>query len=397
MGKMLLLLVAGSALASAVVYTRGAMASERSGSAVVTRQMARAVAEQLSATGLNEAAQWVSTLSAVPATATVFEGTQMGGTYRASVVPNGTEIAIVSVGTLPGMAGGTAAHTRSIGFSLTSGTAAAADVPPPFMQAALTMERMLTANGGVAVTSESPLVNANVHTNGAGQAGGGSVIQGFLRHAQPIGDAGIRQRLETVLQPNQNPDGLPELQPVGRIEIPEFRAEAHRARATRVVSGNHFVSGTVMLGTRDAPAIILVTGDLTSQGSETTFVGYGILLVAGNVNINQSVRTDAGTESRLAIYTQGAVNINGQLTLTGQVFANQDVNMTSQSVITGSVTTRSGVNFNGGGRIVYRPASAALTAPVFGRTAGTATSVAARFRARAYTAWPGAGAQSAGS
>ena len=397
MGKMLLLLVAASTLAGAVVYTRGATAGERSGSAVATRQMARAVAEQLSATGLNEAAQWVSTLSAVPAVTTVFEGAQMGGTYRALAVPNGTGVDIVSVGTLPGVAGGAAAHTRSIGFSLASAAAAPAEVLPPFMQAALTMERMLTANGGVAVTSESPLVNANVHTNGAGQAGGGSVIQGFLRHAQPIGDAGIRQRLEAVILPNQNPDGLPDLQPVGRIEIPEFRAEAHRARATQVVSGNYVVSGTVTLGTRAAPSIILVTGDLTSQGAETRFVGYGILLVAGNVNINQSVRTDAGSESSLAVYTQGAVNINGQLTLTGQVFSNQDVNMSSQSVITGTVTTRSGVNFNGGGRIVYRPASAALTAPIFGQVAGTAAPAAARFRAKAYAAWPGAGAQSAGS
>ena len=86
----------------------------------------------------------------------------------------------------------------------------------------------------------------------------------------------------------------------------------------------------------------------------------------GNVTINGDVvdSEEGRAESHVAFYTSGNVNWNGTRTVTGQIFAGQNVNL-GDGQFDGNVATRAGVNFNGQPQMTYRPASAALTKPVW--------------------------------
>lgn len=373
MGKLLIILTGVAALTAGLVMSRSAgpsVMAERGRTATTLSEM---LAEQHAASGLNEAAQWLAGHTAVPPPHTI-EAEVDGGRYVVTIEPASEQQRVVVRSTgfvAQASAGGVpleVQRVREVVYEFSaSGAGSGGYKLPPFITAAATMNRMFTANGNVTIESVDPTVNASVRTNGSAQANTNNSVSGFLYHGEPIHDAAIRSRLMSVFTPNANPDGLPKLQQVPRVEIPQFTPQAFRSISHRQTNGNLFLSGNVMLGTAENPVIWYVDGDLITQGSNTVIHGHGVFVVRNNVNINQHVYTTdtAGIESTVGFYMGGTMNINGQLSITGQIIANQDINIGGNSTIRGSITTASGVNYNGGSRLIYRRPSIKLLEPFY--------------------------------
>lgn len=381
MGKYLLLAVLAATVSGGVLLVSGSQ-GRGAGRAEASQALASTVALQLAYTGLNESAQWLAAQSAKPGAATTFSGTGDGGTYQVTVTPVASQPRVTVVatgtvartgiqtphGTLPSVSR-TLESTFELGTGSGSGTPSGT-APPEFMQAAVTTGQTFTVNGGVRIESGAAGVNANVRTNSGAQANGTNVIQGFLRHAQAINDAGIRSRLTAAFTPVHNPSGDPVLQQTPALTIPQFNAADHQsyAPAATRVSGNlltdqRFPSRVITLGAApDQPVFWYVSGDLTFQGQPVTIQGYGAFLVNGNINFSTQT-TVAGAEeglSSVGFYTSGNINMNSSSVLNGQFLTRQNVNICSSCVLYGSITTPGTVNFNSGGRIVYRRARASL-------------------------------------
>jgi hypothetical protein len=395
MGKFLIIMTGVAAVAAGLVMSRSAAPSvlaERERSATAISEM---LAEQYAASGLNDGAQWLAGHSTVPPSHTL-EATIDGGRYVVTIEPASRpdQVIVRSTGFVSQpSAGGVGAEIRRVREVVYEFGAAGAGGGgyklPPFITAAATMNRMFTANGNVTIESAVQGVNASVRTNGSAQANTNNHVTGFLYHADPIHDAGIRSRLMSVFQPNANPDNLPKLQQVPRVEIPWFTPQSFRGISHRQTNGNLFLSGDVMLGTAENPVIWYVDGDLITQGANTVIHGHGVFVVRQNVNINQHLYTSdtVGRESTVGFYMGGTMNINGGLSITGQIIANHDINIGGNSTIRGSITTASGVNFNGGSRLVYREPSAKLLEPFYDLEPADGEAAGGRARPVAYRSW----------
>ncbi len=398
MGKYLLLLVGAATLGGNLFLSNNVHGSSAVGRADASQALASTVALQLAYTGLNEAAQWLAGQSVKPSSASTLSGTGDGGSYQVTLTPvvGQQRVTVTATGTFARTNartanGALASVTRTLEstFELATGSSggSSATAPPEFMQDALVMGQMFTANGGVRIESGGGGVNANVRTNSGGQSNGSNTIQGFLYHGQAIGDAGIRSRLTANFTPVSNPSNASVLQQVAPIAIPQFNASSYQSYATAAttVNGNlltnqRFPNGVITLGaTPSTPVFWYVSGDLTFQGAAVTIQGYGAFLVNGNVNFSTPTsvsNVEAGTSS-VGFYTSGNINMNASSVLNGQFLTGQNVNICSTCTLYGSLTTPGTVNFNSGGRIVYRSARASLI-PMYAGTPVTTT--AQRFR-----------------
>lgn len=377
MGKFLLLLVAGAAATAGTFLLTPTLSSRSSSGALVADHLGDAVVEQLSASGLNEAAQFLDSLGAVPTAVVVQRGTLMGGTYETTIRPVGTaQVAVHVSATLDGVGRrARASHVQEATFQLLGG----GGEPPvaPFLSEALMLEQNLTMNTAQRVRAGDPNVNANIHTNNGAvvniqdRAG----IQGFYYSVEPLPHDWLVDRMRTSFAPNVNPDGAEVFQQRPRVEIPPVVAADHLPFATRVSASNEdglrgvldFSDGTV--GTRENPALWVVMGDFNTLPSTSLEIhGYVNIVVAGNVNLQGVTRT--GAESSVSFYSQGDLSINDTAVLTGSLMANGNVQVGGVgTTLRGPITTRGTINFNEDAHILYTPLSGYMTRPLFDRDA----------------------------
>jgi hypothetical protein len=96
-----------------------------------------------------------------------------------------------------------------------------------------------------------------------------------------------------------------------------------------------------------------------------TFNGYGVMLVAGNIEIYHNVTlSGATTESTLGFYTNGDILVkNANLNTAGQWYLNGNVTLDGSTNFTGTITNWGNLEFNKQFNATYRPASSALTQP----------------------------------
>lgn len=149
------------------------------------------------------------------------------------------------------------------------------------------------------------------------------------------------------------------------VIVPTFRAEDHRAKATRLFPGGTTLSGNYTLGTRESPAIWYVDGDLRTAG-DVTFSGYGVIVTRGKMEVSHHVRTaGAAGESALGLYVNGNIELKkASLQVTGQWLANGKVELDAYTRLTGTMTAQK-VELKGPVVIDYVPPTGVLTAPIW--------------------------------
>lgn len=304
-------------------------------------------------------------------------GTYGDAAYVVEVARSGEVGAITSVGTVQTVDGVVRFRIRAeIEREL---DVTVASEPPPHMGYALLAEEDLSLNGDILADlyvrgGDGNVLNANVHTNGDLYIKGNSVeVRGFGSYAG-WGSANPSKALYNSFRPYYNPTGAPTSGRADRVEIPAYDADAFAARLLaagygigRDDPGNVTLSGSYDLGgTREAPYVWRVRGNLTASGG-ATLSGYVLFLVDGDVSFNGNLEAgdsgyDGSDESSIAIYTAGDISLGGNVSIYGQVFCGGDLAfMHGTPSVYGTLTTRGAASLRGTPNIYYRPASAALT------------------------------------
>jgi hypothetical protein len=361
MGKPLLLLIAGAILTTTLVLFNNVGQGQRMAQTQLRSQQSDVLAREIAYTGMSAAEGAVfadyATAGAYTGESTS-SGTYQNGDYTVDVTISGDTVQLKSVGTV-----GTESHT--VFRTYVVNTASGSEPPvPEFMEAAMTTNGNFIVDSNMSLLSSDVSQNANVRANGNIEIKSGSVsIRGFGYHK---GNAWSTngQSLSTIFNPYVNPDGLPSTQQVAQMSIPYLDVTTMSSLATWSTGSNKNISGTINLGTKASPAIWYIGGNLITTGN-VTFNGYGVMLVAGNIEIYHNVTlSGATTESTLGFYTNGDILVkNANLNTAGQWYLNGNVTLDGSTNFTGTITNWGNLEFNKQFNATYRPASSALTQP----------------------------------
>ena len=246
------------------------------------------------------------------------------------------------------------------------------------------MENAITAGGDVTLkgNSETSLDgieargderderNADIHANGDLHINGNVYVQGFATTAQY---AYLTSNVK--IEPYYNPtDADPVQKGVASVEIPPFDAAAFVTKmggADRTDVGGRHISGNEdfdLGGTRENPYVWYVTGGRLEISGNVKFSGYVLFVaeegfkITGNVNLGEGF--DGPEESNIAIYTakDGAIDLGGNTTLYGQIFAGERVDVTTKGNVDiyGNIVTGGDVVLKGNINLRYRSPSAAF-------------------------------------
>jgi hypothetical protein len=299
------------------------------------------------------------------------EGEDDGASYEVSVVVVGNRAVVNAVGSMAG------ARDAVVDYSIRADFARTLGPPPPdppqFMDFAILAEQNITLRGDFMgaieiAGDEASELNANLHTNSDLIVKGNSArVAGFGTFAL----TGTGKLAETF-NPNYNPTGLNDSYQAARVEMPEVDIPAWMANvnvaAGRTSTGGVSISGEYFDGgTRDNPFIWVVEGGDLNIAGNTVINGYTMFIVEGDVNISSNLLAgdsgyDGATESSIAIYSTGNIDLGGDREVEAQMYSGGDMIMgTGTPIVRGSITTRSEVEFRGTPEILYRPASPALT------------------------------------
>ena len=218
---------------------------------------------------------------------------------------------------------------------------------------------MKALSGNLQVFNDgSGVSNANVFANDRLYLRqSGSRFEGF-------GYYGTSANRADAFRPAYNPTGLPSTIQQARITVPSFRAEDFRHLATYRVPGG-FLAGPIRLGTQENPMILYVEGDVDVVGPMQVS-GYGIILVTGTVRVHASVTT-SGANTALGLYANGNIEVKAPgSTVTAQLFSRGDIIFRAPTSLYGTATAGDDVQIESSGvKIHYRPASPALTEPLW--------------------------------
>lgn len=234
---------------------------------------------------------------------------------------------------------------------------------PPFMRFALMSDRDLSLAGSIDVVDDGNTAwNASIHTNEDLLVQGSSIVEGFGSYTLSMD---LRPyELSRFFVPNVNPYGRPLASQVPRINIPVFDPTDYIAIADEQYLGAQTtVNGPdLVLGTREAPKIIYVEGDLFISGNLT---GYGVFVVQGDIHITGTVSLTSVDPlgNNLGLYSASNIIFHGNAGATGQCYAEGDIIFAGGNDLHGMVTAKGAMSFNGETNIYYRPASDNLTTP----------------------------------
>jgi hypothetical protein len=369
MGKALILIVTASIMGAGFVLFSGVQQSTYRADAELSHHEARVVARQLALSAVSEARAIVLGHPHQITETTQFTGSAMGGSYVTTVTPVGEGAdrqfimrieSRVAVGD-----GNFATHTIEVTYGLAPDASVLLNENgvPQFFSYALLMEESLNVNGNMSVVG-GPSLNADVHTNSHISLSGGNSAEGFGTYVTTA-TSSPQQRLMTTFKPAVNPNNLPTVQRVPRVNIIRFDAREFSDLATRTTEGNLSLSGSYVLGSRDRPEIWHVTGDLTVNGAQLQ--GYVIFLVEGDINLSGNLLTSGGVggESTVGFYTSSNVKMSGSVDVSGQFLARGNLTFSGTSALRGTVTVGGTVVWGGTPTVYYREASPALTAPLW--------------------------------
>ena len=368
MGKMLLLLVAATSLVAGSVFQSSAHDNVEVADRVLSGQARRTLAREVALSGMADGESRVLpalSQSGAYVGATSVEGTLGSGSFLTTVTNAGLVYTLRAVGTVgAGRSQERFTVIRTYRLDVSGGTPQ--PLPPAFMRAGVMVGTNLQTSASFTVRAENAAVNANVHANGNIQPTSGPMfVGGFGTYGGTLG-INNGQTAADIFQPSSNPTGLPAHSRTAPVTIPAFDPALYASIATRTTNGDFRPSGTLALGTRDAPVIWYVSGNLTTQG-DVTFTGYGTVITRGNMTIRHNVTSTPNPttgESTLGLYSGNNIVVqSGSLTIAGQLFANNDIQTATDTQITGMVTARNNLQTKGTFGVTYRPANESLTRP----------------------------------
>lgn len=383
MGKALLLLVIGFGLFGGMMIFSGPTADAMRSEERLAEVGAELLAREIAMAAYNVAQQKVLSGEASSGH-TEFDGSYQGGTFTVDIQATSGDIGVQVEGRHPfrrvGGGDAEAVHTINATFSEGAGGGSTSSVPG-FMKYALITNQEMTFNGKCRVWPPNypngHVANANIHANTRLTINGNSDIRGFGTFSQPLSDPGILSRSAAKFNPpfSATGDGPydAEVDPSSyhykeHVDVPTFDAAAYRDAASEVhLYGNKmYERETIAGGTRDNPRIIYIQNELQIK-NKVRIEGYVLFVVRGNIVINggfDNVYND-GAESNVAFYTSSSLMFNGSSDLEGQILAHNVV-WNGSGNLYGSIATQGHLHFNGNRNVYYRPASPALTNPIWG-------------------------------
>lgn len=369
MGKAAILIIAAS-IAMGSMYSLAAKDDARQAEARLSTHQYEVLARNAALAGYNRAKQALTDdFAGAPAE---LSGTYAGSSYEVTITKNGGDADVTATGT------STTADGTDVDFKISSTIeeewfVKMAEEAPPFMRYALLSNGDLALDGSVLADlyvdgEEGNMLNANMHTNGSLIISGNSVnVRGFGTYVNTA-LATPASALQNSFDPYYNPTNADVTRMVPEVEVPAFDVNDFFMKVSPDEStGPVNLSGTYDLeGTREDPYIWHVQGDLTSSGG-ANIKGYVMFIVEGNVTLDGNVDAnqaiyDQGTESNVAYYASGTVNLGGNARVYGQIFAGTGVSFLSGTPeVYGSVSTAGQVLLSGTPKIYYRIASPGLT------------------------------------
>ena len=325
------------------------------------------------------------------------QGATADGTYRVSFTEVGTrprEVVVRSEGRA-----GAARHIVEALYrdSTPDSTAAAEDLlahVPPYLRYAVFGGSQVRLSVLPRVQSGADSLNADVHTNGQmaltlslSALLGAEAVQGFGTYAGALTAPALLANPARAFRPRSNPDAQTTLRrddtvPTQPIQVMDV-ADAHRALGREVVTtgGQLRLLGNVALGTRDAPKVLVVRGDLALV--DAVFEGYGVILVEGTVVVDATVTgllaaLQGRPEGEVLIASQGPIVFNGLGDVQGHYFTNQSALFTGAATLHGSVIALGQVDFLLAPTVRFVPPAPSLTIGLPGNPRSTLEQVSKR-------------------
>ncbi len=230
---------------------------------------------------------------------------------------------------------------------------------PPAMRYALMSDKTLSLSGSTSVQDDgNPAWNANVHTNQNMDVQGNNKVEGYGTYSGAMNSTPEKNADETF-DPNV-PDGGPVHFQRAPIPLPVIDPTKFKDLATRTSYSSVTLSGNTHLGTKEAPEIWYIKGDLTLSG---TIEGYGVFIVEGNITLkgNTQILAKDPSGNNLGLYTTGNVDCVGNVHIEAQILANGSFTSTGSVSLVGSATVKGDIDINGNVDVRYRPVTTDLT------------------------------------
>jgi len=224
--------------------------------------------------------------------------------------------------------------------------------PPPALAMALLTEGSVKLAGGATVQSYSTgedTLNADVHTNGDLIVQGTSRIYGFASAS------GTVSAPTGSIIPPVNPDGVtPYYEGVDEVSIPDVdpaawasddyvHSKIPNASIVRYYGDQYYSNDTIVNlgGTKDNPVVCYIEGDL-HMSAKTTFAGYTILVVNGDVHLNTSKKSvgSIGTlGGSFGVYCNN-MHLAAYAKVYGLAYVREHFHLTGQAAVYGAALSK---------------------------------------------------------
>lgn len=387
MSKYLLILTTAAAIGASYLFSQSVLPARMAETERTTDAINEMLADQLAASGLNEAAEWLEGRITMP-TAQEFVGRFSNDhMYVATIQPNGqpNQVVVRARGIIPGTSGDVE-RVREVVYELGAGGSSESSesggqtgVLPIFMQSAI-FAGSLAGMNGTRVNAAIPTANANVQTNSGSTGLNGNTVRGYYYYNSP--NLNQLSWLRPQFQPNSNPNSESTVQHREPVVIPPFNAQSFRNLPgvnVRPQNQQNVNGGTFDLGGSPGnPTIWYFPQGLNINGA--TFKGYAVLITPEWFNING---IHGVGDSQFTMFARG-YNINGSINLPLYLFSNESMSV-NHLTMTGSIVARNHLNINGS-VINHQPPPTDLVSPVF-EVEEVDSPGELKFRAISYRSW----------
>ena len=359
MSKYLLILTTAAAIGASYLFAQSVLPTRMAENERTYEAINEMLADQLAASGLNEAADWLTGQITMPTNQEFTAEFEDGGRYTATIQPNGqpNQVVVRSTGIVEGSSGDIE-RVREVVYELGGGTGGGAGGGmtelPPFMDAVVFAGGDLEL-GSLSIYTSDHTVNANVRTNSTNPKIGSGSIKGFVFYNSPSGQP---KSFPTVSLYPYNPYHEPTVQHRDPVEIPPFDAESLQNLEGINIWTNPKKIGSTNIdlgGAPGNPAFWYFPDGLEIGSANLT--GYAVIITPKKFTFGSM----SGWNARLLIYAN-EVSL-GSISLTAHIFTNRSINMGSLS-FQGSITSRENVKI-GSASIGYIAPPLDMVEPLF--------------------------------
>lgn len=377
MSKYLLILTTAAAIGASYLFAQSVLPTRMAENERTYEAINEMLADQLAASGLNEAADEVGRLAGKETPENFSGRFDNGGMYDVTFQLDGNLLTVQSTGIIEGLSGNIervreVVYEWGTGGSGHGGSSGMTELPA-FMSTAVFAGGDLDI-GSLSIYTNGHQVNANVRTNSSNPAIGSGSIKGFLFYNSP----GRVKNFPNMSMYPYNPNHEPTVQHRDPVDIPAFDAESLRdLEGINIWTGSHRLGwgATIDLGGAPGNPAIWYFPDGLEIGS-TNVTGYAVIVTPKKLSFGSM----SGWNARLLIYAN-EVEL-GSLSLTAHIFTNNSINMGSLS-FQGSITSRNNVKI-GSASIGYQAPPLDMVAPIFGNEESPGEQ---RFRPISYRSW----------